>query len=106
MKKLLFVLVWALTVNLAQAQSEWSPGFNYQYRGDIITEACSVPYPKYNGYGQYIGTYQCFRTTVWHQEWRQGYVHLWNANTGQWYGEWRRGTFWYYTWNTYERRVS
>lgn len=103
MKKLLFVLVLTVMVNLAHAQSNWSQGNFYQYRGQIFNELCSNLYPKYNGYGQYVGTFQCIRTSVWHQEWRQGYIYLWNPSTGQWYTEWKQGSFWYFTWQNQEK---
>ena len=105
MKKLLFLLLLIATINTTQAQSGWQQGEFYQYRGSVFSEPCSQPYPKHNAYGYYEGIFQCIRTTVWRQEWRQGYIYLWNFNTGQWYSEWRQGTFWYYTWRNDERFV-
>lgn len=105
MKKLLFLLLLIGIINTTQAQAGLQADRIYKVQGSIFSEACSQPYAKYNYYGNYIGTFQCIRTTVWHQKWTQGYIYMWNTYTGQWYSQWDQGTFWYYTWRTEERFI-
>ena len=95
-------MILCFAVSSTNAQSGWQQGNYYQYQGSVFWQPCSQIYPKFNNFGQGIGFYQCREVTVWHQEWRQGYIYLWNANTGQWYTEWKQGTFWYFTWNRQE----
>ncbi len=98
MKRILFLLLVTLSVSQASAQSGWSSGNYYAYKGNVIKDNCSYGTARYDFYGRYLGTYQTCRVTVWYQEWREGYIYLWNSYTGQWYTEWRSGTFWYFKW--------
>lgn len=107
MKRLFFLItiVAFLATIEAHSQNGWQTGRYYAYKGEVWT-TCGYPYPKYNydGWGNryYIGTYKTCKTTVWHKEWRAGYVYYWDAFLGKWYYQWEEGYFWYYTWNVYE----
>lgn len=102
MKKLVFLMImcFALISTTINAQSGWQQGNYYQYQGSIFWEPCSAVYPKFNNFGQRIGYFQCRRTTVWHQEWRQGYIYIWGPYG--WETRWQQGNFWYFTWRTDE----
>ena len=112
MKKLIVILLFAIIfmAENSYSQTSWSSEKWYAYKGNVWTE-CGNPYPKYSRPDQwgrqfFLGYYKQCKTTVWHQEWREGYIYYWNAQQRYWYKRYEKGTFWYYTWNIYEVRVS
>jgi hypothetical protein len=104
MKQLTLILFLALTFSFtenAESQSGWTQGYCYAEKGEMWT-TYSQPYHKFNVWGDYIGTYQLQKTTVWHRKEYTGWIWLWNYHNRAWYKEWRSGWFWYYTWSTKE----
>ena len=103
MRKLILALVFSLATMWAVAQSGWSSGQYYAYRGQAVEE-CGYVYSKCDAWGNWIGNYVSCRVLVWEQQWRSGYVYYWGPNG--WYTQWQSGTFWYCYWgNWYEKRV-
>jgi hypothetical protein len=105
MKKLILALVFSLVTIWAVAQSGWSSGQYYAYKGQTI-EQCGNAYPKYDAWGNWYGNFVSCRVLKWEQQQYSGYVYYWNSNTGQWYSQWQSGYSWYCWWSGwYEKRV-
>lgn len=100
MKKIFLIVVAVLLFIGVEvnAQNNWSAGNHYQYRGNVWTE-CGLPYATTDNWGNYSGIYKTCKTSVWYQEWKEGYVYYWNSYTGRWYKEFYRGYSWYFKWN-------
>jgi hypothetical protein len=84
----LFVLSLVFTV---QAQSGYSTGRHYSYKG-TTTRVYSPCYVNFVGY--WVRDYQ-YRQ--WYQEQYSGYVYRWNGNS--WVYQWKSGFYWYYRWS-------
>lgn len=97
LRNFLVTIILLIGVEVA-AQSAWSTGRFYQYKGTVQT-ICGDPYPTWDNYGNYTGMFKTCKTTVWRQEWRSGYTWYWNYNSQRWYKKWYEGYAWQYRWN-------
>lgn len=94
MKKLLSILALICVLNF-NAQSGWSSGNYYAYKGQESI-SCGSPYSTFDGYGNYTGTYKMCRKLVWEQRQYSGYINYWGPNG--WYTQWYNGYTWYCYW--------
>jgi len=103
MKKIIFlygtVILLLLTMDL-KAQSGFSEGSIYSRKYSISDVPASMPYPKYDYYGNYKGTYQLINRARWYSEYGGNYVYVWNGN--YWNYVWRNGYYYWYDWVSYE----
>lgn len=106
-KNLLITLVLFFSVIIgADAQSGWNEGYYYAYQGGSDVSCGSVyTITNGNGFTWWTEGWQSCQQREWYQEYKSGYIYLWNSSTGQWYTEWREGYFWYFTWYNYSKRV-
>ena len=105
MKKFLFVLLLTLFVPvIAWSQSGFSTGNYYQQEYYIEDVPVSNPYPKYDYFGNYQGTFQTWKKANWNRQRGGEYVNYWTSNG--WQSQWREGYFYWYNWMTYERFVG
>ena len=83
MKKIIFCLglVFFFTVNHAKAQVAYA---YYTVQSTVTDQPVGSRYPKYDGYGNYMGTFQIWQRAVWHSE----------------------GIYYWYEWVNYERYLG
>ena len=99
MKKILSIIFLLFVLNIS-AQSGWSSGNYYAYRGqESIT--CGSQYSTYDNFGNYSGTYQNCRKLVWEQRRYSGNIYYWGPQG--WYAQWYSGYSWYCYWYDFAR---
>ena len=89
----------------SNAQSGWSTGQYYAYKGGTNV-SCGNTYvvQKTDGWGNYWNEgWQNCQQRQWYQEYRSGYIYYWGNNG--WYSQWKEGYFWYFTWYNYSVKV-
>lgn len=100
----LLLLAANATLNTAQAQYNFTAGEYYNQQHRIQDIPVGYPYPKYDYYGRFMGTYQVWQRANWHGTSGGNYVNIWGPYG--WTSQWVSGYVYWFEWVNYERRVG